>query len=109
MGTPPAGPSKAGYRVGALVIAVGVLGAVLWGILAVRVFTHDVDGFSRAPITGSRVLELTPGGYVLYYEGPGIPERVPRVAVFITPANGGTGLPVHPYGTLDSRGGHSYL
>ena len=104
MGTPPAGPSKSGYWVGALVIAAGVLGAVIWGIGAVRALTRRVDGFQRVPITGASDVQLGPGGYVVYYEGPGVAGEVPPLGLLITPAVGGPGLQIHPYGRNSPRG-----
>jgi len=66
------GPSKAGYWVGAAVVVVGVVGAILWGVLGFLSFGEAVDGFQRVPANGrSEVTFTRTGGYVIYYEGPG--------------------------------------
>lgn len=102
----PAGPSRAGYWIGGVIIAAGILGALLCGGLAYNAFIHRVDGFSRVPLTGTEVLHFDPGGYVVYYEGLGIPDNVPPTTVVVTPSGGLQPLDVSRYG---GPGGRSYL
>lgn len=106
MSTPPAGPSRAGYWIGGGIIAAGILGALLCGGLAYTAFIHRVDGFQRVPLTGTEVLHLDPGGYVVYYEGLGVPGNVPATTVVVTPSGGLQPLDISRYGGPDGR---SYL
>ncbi|HEU5003068.1 MAG TPA: hypothetical protein VFW71_09860 [Actinomycetota bacterium] len=98
MSTPPAGPSKAGYWIGGVVIAVGLLGAGLVGAAVLRVYVRRIDNFQRMPLTGTELLTLDPGGYVIYYEGSGVPDHVPLVTVSLVPSGGTQRVTIGRYG-----------
>ena len=78
------GPSRAWYWVGGAVAVVGIVATVVWVVAGVRAFTRQVDGFQRidvgdeAPVTFDE-----PGGYTIYYEGPGADVADPDVDVTI--------------------------
>jgi len=88
MSTSGPGPSKAGYLVGAVVIAVGVVGAVLWGIFGWMSFTDTIGNLERVTANGQGEVDLAgAGGYVIYYEGPGADSgEVPAGRVSLAPA-----------------------
>lgn len=104
----PAGPSKAGYWIGGVIIAAGILGVIVSGGLAYKALVHRVDAFQRVPLTGTEALHLDPGGYVVYYEGSGVPNNVPPITVVVTPSGGLQPLPVSRYGE-SSPGARSFV
>ncbi len=67
------GPSRVWYWVGAGIAVVGVIGAVLWFVLGMLSFAHQIDGFQRVPVDGEphRVTLLRTGSYTAYHEAPG--------------------------------------
>ena len=107
----PAAPTRAGYWLGAGIMAVGVVAAALWAVLGIASFSHEIDGFQRVPLGQSGQLSLSkPGGYVIYYEGGrGSQGAVPDFNVSIRPVDGGAAGDLADYrGSLTyDLGGHS--
>ena len=70
--------SRVGYLTGGGLIAVGVVGAVLWFVLSLVNLSNEVDDFQRVPVPGEGTVQLEARKYVIYYEGPNADEVVPR-------------------------------
>jgi hypothetical protein len=90
--------SRAGYWIGGALIAVGIVGAVLWFVGSLMSLSDEVDGFQRVPIPGEGTVRLDARKYVLYYEGSGADESVPVFTVEIADARTGAPLQIANYG-----------
>lgn len=90
--------SKAGYWLGAGLIAFAVVGAILWGVMGFMGITDTVDEFERVPIPGTRTVALPANKVVLYLEGPGVDEFTQPVRVTVTEPGSETRVPVASYG-----------
>ncbi len=78
------GPSRAWYWVGGAVGLVGIVATVLWVAGGVRGFTGQVDDFQRVDVGDEAPVTIDePGGYTIYYEGPGAEAGEPDVDVTI--------------------------
>jgi hypothetical protein len=66
------GPGKGGYVIGALLIIVGIVGGIAWGVVNGLAFTDAIDDFEREPV-GQEVgtMELEAGEMVVYGERGG--------------------------------------
>ena len=94
----PRDPARTGYLLAAVVVVVGLVGAVVWGVLNFGVWS-DIDDFPRAEIPGELTVDIDePGRQVVYYERRGWFATVPVVVdldVRVTdPA--GAAVPVTP-------------
>ncbi len=89
--------TKAGYWIGGGLIALSVVGAILWGVMGVIGISDTVEDFERVPIPGSRTLNLDAEKVVLYVEGPGVDEITPAVSVRVTDAGSEARIPVASY------------
>ena len=89
--------SRAGYWIGGGLIAVGVLGAVLWFVGSLLRMSDEVDDFPRAPVPGEATVELEARKYVVYYESSTAEESVPAVELAITDARTGAPVAISPY------------
>lgn len=99
------------YTLAALLAAVGVAAAVLWGVTAILDQTQRPEEFVRVDIPGEVSVSITSTGpHVVYYEGDE-PRPAPEDIDVIGPD--GAGLPVRGYGadlrydvpgTNDARG-----
>ena len=78
--------SKAGYWVGAGLLAVAVFGAILWAYVAARNVIGVVDDFRHVAIPGHAAVELDARKYVIYVEGPNADEVVPPVDIAVADA-----------------------
>ena len=76
--------SRAGYWIGGLLVAVGVLGAIAWAVLTGAHLVSTIDEFQHVPIPGREQVRLEERKYVLYVEGPGADERVPPFDVQVS-------------------------
>ncbi|HEX7276104.1 MAG TPA: hypothetical protein VF244_01905 [Acidimicrobiales bacterium] len=105
------GPSRKGYWVGAALILVGVVGAVLWFVFGFMSFSDTIDDFQRVPVNGEGEVTFDDtGGYVLYFEGPGASDGdVPAGQAQLTPVAGGESLELESYDSelSYSMSGHS--
>jgi hypothetical protein len=90
--------SRAGYLLGGCLIAVGVVGAILWFVTSVTSIKDEVNGFQRGPLTGETTMLLEAHKYVVYYEGPSAEVSVPPFEIEIAEAQSGTPLDIAPYG-----------
>jgi len=89
------------------VAGAAAVAAVVWfGLsffLGIRSIVRQVEGFQRVPIPGQAEVSFDePGGYTLYYEGPGVSDdqpTVPRLNVKLAPVGGGELIPIRHYGT----------
>ena len=90
-------PSSAGYWLGALIVALATLGALVWGAFAFLGWRADLQDFPRFQAPGTAVVSLTDTGtwfvYVEHDRSTPVPE-VPLVSV-TDPA--GTDVPVAAY------------
>jgi hypothetical protein len=91
--------SRAGYWIGGVLVAAGVVGAVLWFVGSLMSLSDDVDGFERAPLPGEATVQLEARKYVLYYEGSRADEAVPAFTVAIADARTGAPLQLEDYGS----------
>jgi Domain of unknown function (DUF4234) len=89
--------SRAGYWIGGGVIAVGVLGAVLWFVGSLLRLSDEVDDFPRVSVPGEATIELEARKYIVYYESSTAEESVPAVELAITEARTGAPLAISPY------------
>jgi hypothetical protein len=77
-------PSTAGYCVAAVVAALGLTAAFLWGAIGIHTTQDRVDGFARLTVPGATTASVTdPGTMVAYH------ESAAEVARYVEPtANG---------------------
>ena len=62
-------PSTAGYWVAAIVAALGLMAAFLWGAVGISTTQDRVDGFARLAVPGATTVSVTdPGTMVAYHE-----------------------------------------
>jgi hypothetical protein len=61
-------PSTAGYWVAAVVAALGLTAAFLWGAVGIHTTGDRVDGFARLAVPGTTVSVTSPGTMVVYHE-----------------------------------------
>jgi len=80
-------------------IAVGVVGAVLWFVLSLVNLGNEVDDFQRVPVPGEGNVQLEARKYVIYYEGPNADEVVPQFEIAITDTEAGRPLAIETYGS----------
>lgn len=106
MGTPPAGVSKAGLWIGALAIAVGLVGGTISSVVYVLGPAHQVDRFQRVPLSGSQPLQLAPGLYVVYFENKPL-NPIPMIKLRLRAGTGGAVVPIRYYGPSE-RSDSSY-
>ncbi len=99
MSTTGPGPSKKGYWLGAALIAVGVIGAVVWAGLGFVSFSDTIDDFQRVSANGEGEVTFSDtGGYVIYYEAPGADGgNIPDGEVLLTPADSDEPVPLERY------------
>jgi hypothetical protein len=90
--------SRAGYWIGGGLIAVGVVGAVLWFVLSLVNLSNEVDDFQRVPVPGEGTVQLEARKYVIYYEGPNADEVVPQFEIAITDTETERPLAIETYG-----------
>jgi hypothetical protein len=90
--------SRAGYLLGGCLIALGVVGPILWFVTSVTSINDEVNGFQRGPLTGETTMQLEAHKYVVYYEGPSADVAVPPFEIEIAEAQTGTPLDIAPYG-----------
>ena len=99
MSMPGPGPSKKGYWLGAAIIVLAGLGAIVWFGLGFSRFSDRIDGFQRVPTNsqGEVTFDDT-GGYVIYFEGPGASEgEIPTGQAQLTPIEGGDPVALDDY------------
>lgn len=89
--------SRAGYLIGGCLIALGVVGAILWFVTSVTSINDEVNGFQRGPLTGETTMQLEARKYVVYYEGPSGEVAVPPFEIEIAEAGTGTPLDIALY------------
>ncbi|MBL1075858.1 hypothetical protein JK358_15790 [Nocardia sp. 2] len=58
------------FAVGALLIVVGVVGAIALAVSSFTGMSDKIDGFQRVAIPGSGTVQLESGSYTVYIEGP---------------------------------------
>ena len=65
-------PSTTGYWVAAIVAALGLMAAFLWGAVGIHTTQDRLDGFDRLTVPGAVTLSVTdPGTMVVYHESQG--------------------------------------
>lgn len=75
--SPPRDPARIGYLLAAVVVAAGLVGAMVWGVLNFGVWS-DIDDFPRAEIPGEVTVDVEePGRQIVYYERRGWFVTVP--------------------------------
>jgi hypothetical protein len=93
------GPSKKGYLLGGLIMAVGVIGAIVWFATGFMAFADTIDGFQRVSANGQGEVTFDDtGGYVIYYEAPGADDGdIPDGQVLLTPVDSDEPVPLERY------------
>lgn len=71
MATGETGPGKGGYVLGTLLIIVGVVGGIAWGVVNGIGFSDAIDDFERVPVDEVGTIELEAGDHVVYGERNG--------------------------------------
>jgi Domain of unknown function (DUF4234) len=89
--------SRAGYWIGGGLVAVGVLGAILWFVGSLMRMSDEVEAFPRVPVPGEATIELEARKYVVYYESSSAEQSVPTVELAITEARTAVPLAISPY------------
>ena len=79
-------PSTAGYWVAAVVAALGLTAAFLWGALGIHTTQDRVDGFDRLAVPGATSVAVTDAGTMVVYH-----ESAAEVARYAEPT--ATGRP----------------
>jgi hypothetical protein len=65
------GPSKFGYVIGTILIIIGVVGGIGFGVSKIVSVQDAIDDFDRVPVGETRTLDLDAGDYVVYGESGG--------------------------------------
>jgi hypothetical protein len=88
--------STRGYWFGGVILVIGLIASLAWGVAGVFRTNERSDGFMRISIPGETTMRIErTGGQVIYYEGVDVPI-LNDVAVQVTdPA--GRSVPVDPY------------
>jgi hypothetical protein len=89
--------SRLGYWIGGGLLAAGVLGAILWGVLGFAHIATTIDDLQRFAIPSTSTAHLEARKYTVYVEGPGADESTPPVDLFVTHARSERAVPVRPY------------
>ena len=89
--------SRAGYWIGGGLLAVAVLGAILWAFVAARNVIAVVDDFQHVPAPGRATVELEARKYVIYVEGPNADEVVPPLDIGVSDARTERRVPLRDY------------
>jgi hypothetical protein len=77
-------PSTAGYWIAAVVAALGLTAAFLWGAIGIHTTQDRVDGFARVAVPGATTVAVTdPGTMVVYH------ESAAEVARYVEPTASG--------------------
>ena len=83
------GPSTTGVWLGGIFIALGVIGAVIWGVTRFMALNDTIDEFDRIEAGESAELIFEPGRLVIYVESDrGQPFRAAPSDIDITDENG---------------------
>ncbi len=93
--------SRAGYWVGASIVTVGVVAAVVWVVFGLVGFARTVDHLQRVPLAGGgSVTFARAGAYTMYYEGPGTSDEtgIPNFTVSLAAVDGGRLVDLSDYG-----------
>jgi hypothetical protein len=99
---PGAGPSTRGYWAGGALIALAVIGTILWAALAWIGLNHRIDGFPRITVPGTAAVHISDTSTrVLYYETARGITPIPATAIRVTDAAAHV-VPVSGY-SLDVR------
>src|SRR5256885_5506826 len=76
-------PSRAWYWVSAAILT-GAVAFIVLAVVGLVSMIDTVDGFQRVPVPGqANVSFAEPGGYTLYFEGPGISNAAETGTVHI--------------------------
>ena len=90
--------TRAGYWIGGGLIAISVVGAILWGVSGFMRIVDTVNGFERIPVPGARTLDLGTDKVIVYVEGPQADVHTPPVHFTVTDARTEARVPVASYG-----------
>ncbi len=97
-------PSRLWYWLAAAAVVASIVWLVLGLLLWFRSVHREVERLQRVPVPGSAEVRLAePGGYTVYFEGPGASDgqaAVPPLRVSLTSAGGGQEITIRPYGGL---------
>ena len=95
-------PPTRGYWAGGALIAVAVIGTIVWAVLAWIGLNHRIDGFPRITVPGTAAVHVSDTSTrVLYYETSRGITPIPATAIRVTDA-AGHAVPVSAY-SLDVR------
>jgi hypothetical protein len=89
--------SRAGYWIGGGLLAAGIVGAILWGVLAFARLSGSIDDFERSAIPGTQTVHLDARQYTVYVEGPGADESTPAIQLVVSDARSEREVPVRSY------------
>ena len=89
--------NRAGYWIGAGLVAIGIVGAIAWVLQNGAHVLRTVADFQHVAIPGHADVRLESRKYVIYVEGPGADENVPPIDLFVTHARTETRIPVARY------------
>ena len=64
----PLRPAAIWFWIGGLLVAAGVIGAIVWGVSGFAAIDDEVDAFERVPMPGGVITIDEPGGQVIYFE-----------------------------------------
>ncbi len=64
-------PSAAGYWIGALILAAGGIGGMVWMVIAILGVFGAVENYPRVPVPGESTMSLKAGTYKVFVEYPG--------------------------------------
>ncbi len=93
------GPGVIGYVIGAILLAIGIIGGIAWFAVGFVGLEDTVDDFERVPVDEVQTVDLDQGDYVVYGEKGGGQAVGATLASFrIRPAGGdGDELEVEDY------------
>jgi hypothetical protein len=78
-------------------LAAGIGGAILWGVLGFAHLSSSIDDFERSAIPGTHSVHLEARKYTVYVEGPGAVESTPATQLVVTDARSEREVPVRSY------------
>jgi hypothetical protein len=89
--------SRAGCWIGAGLLAAGIVGAILWGVVGFARIATTIDDLERFAIPSTRTAQLEARKYIVYVEGPGADESTPTIELVVTDARSEREVPVRSY------------
>lgn len=92
---------KAGFRIGFVLAAAGVIGALAWTVLSFERLDRQIADYPRVEVPGSGAVTLEKRKHIVYLEGPGVEDNRHPVKIVMRHRRSERRVSAKPYdGTL---------